>query len=191
MRKTVNKEIIENSLAFHRNPIYNTGKEFCENLKFLLSIVYFQRFDYLGKLREKKVEDYISYYKDQAFTMCGVLKFNENYVEQAKAHLPKELDVTRVDVSSALKSFPGGLSWNDITPDEGFDAEKMKPSWQTIVNTWTSLYDTTIANYKSQLEYCQKSISSLRKKGNTFDSMSSNFRNKAYTIYNKIVNKIN
>jgi hypothetical protein len=29
MRKTVNKEIIENSLAFHRNPIYNTGKEFC------------------------------------------------------------------------------------------------------------------------------------------------------------------
>ena len=32
---------------------------------------------------------------------------------------------------------------------------------------------------------------SLRKKIDTIDSMSSNFRSKAYTIYNKIVNKVN
>ena len=68
-------------MTFHRNPIYNTGKEFFENLKFLLSIVYFQRFDYLGKLREKKVEDYILYLTEFMLPSVYLLNKNNNYLK--------------------------------------------------------------------------------------------------------------
>lgn len=103
----------------------------------------------------------------------------------SKTYLPKELEVSRLDVSSIVKDDYGkaGLSWK--TGCKGY-----KQTWQTLMSAWTTSYDTSIANEQSQLEYVQKTITSLRKKIDTFDSMSSNFRSKAYTIYNRIVNKI-
>ena len=78
MRESVNKEVIENSLIFHRNPVFNSGKEFCEKLKLFLSVIYFKRFDTLDNLFDSKVEDYLMSYKDQAWAICGILKTFEN-----------------------------------------------------------------------------------------------------------------
>lgn len=112
------------------------------------------------------------------------LKFDS--VNASKAFLSKELEVSRLDVSSLTGDY-AGFPWNKPPADKN----KYKALWQNFISLWTTQYDTAIANQRSQLEYVQKSINSLRKKIDTFDSMSSNFRSKAYTIYNKIVNKVN
>ena len=45
-------------------------------------------------------------------------------------------------------------------------------------------------NYKTCLDQQEKEITTLQKKIQTFDATTTNFRNKAFTVYNKIVNKI-
>lgn len=110
------------------------------------------------------------------------LKFNS--ADASKAFLAKELEVSRLDVSSLMGNY-AGFTWDK--PPEA----KLKAVWQNFISLWVTQYDTAIANQRSQLEYVQKSINSLRKKIDTFDTMASNFRSKAYTIYNKIVNKVN
>ena len=118
------------------------------------------------------------------------LKFNSADASDAsdasKAFLSKELEVSRLDVSSLTGDY-AGYPWDKPPANKN----KYKALWQNFISSWTTQYDTAIANQRSQLEYVQKSINSLRKKIDTFDSMSSNFRSKAYTIYNKIVNKVN
>ncbi|MGX8716768.1 MAG: hypothetical protein ACSW8C_02125 [bacterium] len=104
--------------------------------------------------------------------------------DASKAFLAKELEVSRLDVSSLTGEY-AGFTWDK--PPEA----KFKAVWQNFISLWVTQYDTAIANQRSQLEYVQKSINSLRKKIDTFDTMASNFRSKAYTIYNKIVNKVN
>ena len=104
----------------------------------------------------------------------------------SKSYLSKELEVSRLDVSGITGKY-ANFTW-DKPPE---NKNKNKTLWQNFISTWTTQYDTATANQRSQLEYVQKSINSLRKKIDTFDSMSSNFRSKAYTIYNKIVNKVN
>ena len=106
--------------------------------------------------------------------------------------LPKELEVTQYSVDSAVEALTGCVNYNGSGSfDKEMDLASKKTTWQTYVNKWTDAYDTVIGNYQSQLDYAQKTVSSLRKKVGTFDSMGSSFRSKAYTIYNKIVNKIN
>ena len=78
LRKEINKLIIEDSLTFHRKPIYNTGKEFYNNLKVFLSAIYFNRFDFLGNNNEKGVEKYIEKFFEQAYEICGII--NENKI---------------------------------------------------------------------------------------------------------------
>jgi len=77
LRNEINNEIVKNSLIFHRNPIYETGKQFYNNLKQFLSVVYFQNFQYLAQSKEKNGEKYIEKYKSQAFAFCGVLNENQ------------------------------------------------------------------------------------------------------------------
>jgi hypothetical protein len=107
----------------------------------------------------------------------------------AKKYLPKELEVSRLDLSKiTVDNYAGsGYGWNSTS-------EQLKnvsqSTWTGFIESWTSTYDTTISNYKSQLEYVEKTIASLRKKIDTFDSMASSSRSKAYSIYNKTVNKI-
>lgn len=103
----------------------------------------------------------------------------------AKKYLPKELEVSRLDISKiTVDNYAGsGYGWNNA-PSE------LNDTWTGFIESWTSTYDTTISNYKSQLEYVEKTIASLRKKIDTFDSMASSSRSKAYSIYNKTVNKI-
>ncbi len=98
--------------------------------------------------------------------------------------LPKELETSKVDVSKVTGKFADNLTWDNVPSNKD-----EKSSWTTFINTWKSCFDTCIENEKSQLEYVEKSISSLRQKINTFDQTSTNFRNKAYTIYNNIINK--
>ncbi len=98
--------------------------------------------------------------------------------------LPKELETSKVDVSKITGNFANNLTWEKVP-----SKEEEKASWTNFINAWKSCFDTCIENEKSQLEYVEKSISSLRQKINTFDQTSTNFRNKAYTIYNNIINK--
>ena len=103
----------------------------------------------------------------------------------AKKYLPKELEVSRLDISKiTVDNYAGsGYGWNNAP-------STLNDTWTGFIESWTSTYDTTISNYKSQLEYVEKTIASLRKKIDTFDSMASSSRSKAYSIYNKTVNKI-
>lgn len=105
--------------------------------------------------------------------------------ESHKLYLPKELGVSRLDISNITVDNYAGSKWGwNKAPEE------LDDTWTGFIESWTSTYDTTISNYKSQLEYVEKTITSLRKKIDTFDSMASSSRSKAYSIYNKTVNKI-
>lgn len=113
-----------------------------------------------------------------------VLHFNSN--SDAQQNLPKELGVVTVDVSSAVKSnFSGGIGWNDRDPDKDVNTGDV---WPQLINVWQTVYQTTQENYQAQLEAANQSVSSLQKKMDTFNTTSANFRNKSYSIYNKIVN---
>lgn len=107
----------------------------------------------------------------------------------AKKYLPKELEVSRLDISKmTIDNYAGsGYGWNSTSKQL---KNVSQSTWTGFIESWTSTYDTTISNYKSQLEYVEKTITSLRKKIDTFDSIASSSRSKAYSIYNKTVNKI-
>ena len=130
---------------------------------------------------------------------CFFLRLNETVTDGFISEtglsvmlLPKELEVVLYDVSTIINQegcvrFDGAGNFSkDFTT-----LDQKKDAWQTYVKKWTDAYDTVISNHQSQLEYAQKSVTSLRQKISTFDTIASNFRSKAYTIYNKIVNKIN
>lgn len=147
--------------------------------------------DYIGE-RLKKITSVLYYISNKRISLSlekrdeyKILFFKFGDVGGVYGNcLPKELDVSRLDMTTLVSdNFGGvsGMSWKGGGSDV---------NWTTFISTWTTQYDTVISNYQSQLEYEQKSIASLRKKIDTFDSMASNFRNKAYSIYNKIVSKI-
>ena len=110
------------------------------------------------------------------------LSFDSDAAE--KKWLPKELETSRLKVDAVLRK-PEKSDVPNLECDK-----KDNDIWSTFLPNWTSTYQTVIENNSTQLEYIEKTITSLRKKINTFDTAASNFRNKAYSIYNKIVNKI-
>ena len=124
----------------------------------------------------------------QSYTSDNCLFLNFNNSASAKENLPKELEVSKINISNVTQAdYAGsGLAWN-----KGCGDKQYKEVWNMLVNGWKTCFDSCIESLKSQLEYVQKSISSLRQKINTFDQTGSNFRNKAYSIYNKTVNSIN
>lgn len=114
-----------------------------------------------------------------------VLHFNSN--SEAQQNLPKELGVVTVDVSKAVQdNYMEGVGWNDRNPDN--KDVKVENVWPQLIQIWQTVYQTTQENYQSQLEAANQSVSSLQKKMDTFNTTSANFRNKSYSIYNKIVN---
>ncbi len=125
------------------------------------------------------------YWKENTITCDGTnVKF---YKEENKKDLPKKLDVPKMagtDMTNVY--YQDGFAWNDLTPDN-IEKQNALPSY---FNLWQNGYETQIANYKSNLEQQEKDISALQKKIQTFDATTTNFRNKAFNVYNKIVNKI-
>ena len=107
--------------------------------------------------------------------------------ETDESKLPRELETNRMNITSATdKTFAEGMKWNYYNSG----SEYAKYIWPNVLETFTTVYNTVIGNVQSQLESVEKSIESLRNKINTFDTSAANFRNKAYTIYNKTVNNI-
>ena len=124
LRGDINKEIIENALSFHRHPIYNTGKEFCKNIKLFLSVVYFHRYDKLVNYQEEMADDYIINNKEHAFQICGLLLEKELSNEQniketgdikiyIKDNIIKNLEVDLIN--NLIFNINNELIINDIT----------------------------------------------------------------------------
>lgn len=104
-----------------------------------------------------------------------------------ESKLPRELETNRVNITGVTdKTFAEGMRWNYYNSDSKY----AKDIWPSVLHSFTTIYDTAIGNIQSQLESVNKSIESLRNKINTFDTSAANFRNKAFTIYNKTVNNI-
>lgn len=112
---------------------------------------------------------------------CPLLLLNE----PDESKLPRELETNRMNITRILNQDYSGTTWNNYKGDK--TAESV---WSLIVSNWKTTCDTVIGNVQTQLESVNKSIESLRNKINTFDESAINFRNKAYTIYNKTVNNI-
>ena len=112
--------------------------------------------------------------------------------EPDESKLPRELETNRMNITGVInQSYYGGeVSWYNRPQEDGKDTDRTKAVYPSIIKNWKSTYDTIIGNIQSQLESVNKSIESLRNKINTFDTSAANFRNKAYTIYNKTVNNI-
>ena len=105
--------------------------------------------------------------------------------EPDESKLPRELETNRMNITTLLNQNYSGNKWNNYKNDKSGEAV-----WASITDNWKKTYDTVIGNIQAQLESVNKSIESLRNKINTFDTSAMNFRNKAYTIYNKTVNNI-
>ena len=105
--------------------------------------------------------------------------------EPDESKLPRELETNHINITGLLNQNYKGNTWNNYKDDK-----YGKATYPSIVSSWMQTYDTVIGNIETQLESVNKSIESLRNKINTFDTSAINFRNKAYTIYNKTVNNI-
>ena len=131
--------------------------------------------------------DYYWYYKkDCKVNRAGSPQFLGDcplriITETDESKLPRELETNRMNITSLLNENHWGNTWYNY---------KDASIWPSIVGNWKKTYDTVIGNVQTQLESVNKSIESLRNKINTFDTSASNFRNKAYTIYNKTINSI-
>lgn len=107
--------------------------------------------------------------------------------EPDESKLPRELETNRVNITGVTdQTFAENMKWNYYNSGSKW----AKSIWPSVLHSFTTIYDTVIGNVQSQLESVNKSIESLRNKINTFDTSAANFRNKAYTIYNKTVNNI-
>lgn len=115
---------------------------------------------------------------------------NVRFKQIPENELPKELDIAKVSGSTITEvPWQDGMSWNKLTP--AMDNDDLKAQeLSSFVSMWETQFNTIIANYKTGLDQQEKEISTLQKKIQTFDATSTNFRNKAFTVYNKIVNKI-
>ncbi|MDR2396721.1 MAG: hypothetical protein LBD69_02625 [Puniceicoccales bacterium] len=116
-----------------------------------------------------------------------LLQFNSQ--AQAKQWLPKEIESTPITPSSAL-----GYEWGGTTTDEKdfrtFWRHRSSEVWMTVVDSWTSVINTSIENIKSTIEGINNDMSTMRSKIDTFNSTSSTFRNRAYSTYSTIVNNM-
>lgn len=130
--------------------------------------------------------DTVSFEIPEKYRNDDKLKFEEI----SKQNLPKELDVPKLSGTNITEVYwKDGMAWNDLTPDST-DESLRKQELSSFISVWKGNFETVIANYKTNLEQQEKEISALQKKIQTFDTTSTNFRNKAFTVYNKIVNKI-
>ena len=77
LRNVTIKDIIENIIKYKRNPIYKTGEEFYRNLKTFLSAVYMNEYEFLSKLREDEIKNYIDGNKEKAYEVCGEYEDDE------------------------------------------------------------------------------------------------------------------
>ena len=77
LRNVTIKDIIENIIKYQRNPIYKTGKEFYRNLKTFLTAVYMNEYEFLSKLREDEIKNYIDGNKEKAYEVCGEYEDDE------------------------------------------------------------------------------------------------------------------
>jgi|GEM_PF-3013969 len=108
-----------------------------------------------------------------------------------KYDLPKKLDVPKAAGTNATQWNWNEykMAWNNLSPDTGNDSAN-KSALSSFMGIWKGNFETQIANYKTCLDQQEKEITTLQKKIQTFDATTTNFRNKAFTVYNKIVNKI-
>ena len=128
--------------------------------------------------------------KTQPRVYCDGTNVRFKKIEDKYA-LPKKLDVPKA-AGTNVTDFNWndyGMSWNDLTPDPDSDSAK-KSALTSFMGIWKGNFETQIANYKTCLDQQEKEITTLQKKIQTFDATTTNFRNKAFSVYNKIVNKI-
>ena len=105
--------------------------------------------------------------------------------EPDESKLPRELETPRINITETVNKKSWNYTWNNYYYDKSYDF-----AWDAIVKNFKTGYDTAVNNAKTALESINQSVESLRNKINTFDTASSNWRNKAYNIYNKILGKI-
>lgn len=109
--------------------------------------------------------------------------------EQAKQWLPKEIESTPITPSSAL-----GYDWGgDQTDEKDFRTywrHRNDNVWSSVVDSWTTVINTSVENVKSTIEGINNDVSTMRSKIDTFNSTSSTFRNRAYSAYSTIINNI-
>jgi hypothetical protein len=116
-----------------------------------------------------------------------LLQFSDQ--AQAKQWLPKEIEWTPIAPSSALGYNESGSQTNE--QDYRCYWRRYNSNTQAqVVNSWTTVMDTSIENVKSTIEGINDDVSTMRSKIDTFDSTSSTFRNRAYSTYSTIVNNM-
>ena len=92
LRNELVREIFENILKFQRKPIYKTGKEFCLNLKTLLSAVYMNDYEFLSNYKEERIKNYIESNLYKAYEVLGEYEEGkEEFDEKNKIYLDKEI----------------------------------------------------------------------------------------------------
>lgn len=107
---------------------------------------------------------------------------NGNYGDH-EAFLPKELDITTIDMESLY-----GYSGNDIHWTSSKD-DKNKESHNRMINAW----QTAIDNYKENLNTILESINSdvdvWRSKMNTWDGLANKIRHRDYEIRQNLMSR--
>lgn len=104
---------------------------------------------------------------------------NENH----KAFLPKELDITTINMESIYGYKGDDIAWNSSKTDEN------KESHARMINAWQDAIDSYEGNLNTSLESINSDIDVWRSKMNTWDALANKIRHRDYEIRQNLMSR--
>lgn len=128
-------------------------------------------------------------YSDYDSTGTGKEKNNNEFLiakipnaSNAKAFLPKELDITTIKVENIFGYDGSKIHWSST---RGSD----KINYNNMINSWQSALDNYITNVNTAIESINTDIEVWRSKMDTWDSLASKVRHRDYEIRQNLISR--
>lgn len=131
-------------------------------------------------------------YSDYDSTETGKEKNNNEFliakvtdVGNAKAFLPKELDITTINVENIFGYDGSKIHWWNSRGSSDTD----KINYNNMINSWQSALDNYITNVNTAIESINTDIEVWRSKMDTWDSLASKVRHRDYEIRQNLISR--
>lgn len=103
----------------------------------------------------------------------------------AKAFLPKELDITTIKVENIFGYDGSKIHWRNSRGSGDTD----KINYNNMINSWQSALDNYITNVNTAIESINTDIEVWRSKMDTWDSLASKVRHRDYEIRQNLISR--
>lgn len=155
-----------------KDPSSDSDKEFT-------GVTFYDGFKYT-KNDEEKEEIYLDCTNNGNELLIAKIPNESN----AKAFLPKELDITTIKVENIF-GYESKIDWKNSRGSGDTD----KINYNNMINSWQSALDNYITNVNTAIESINTDIEVWRSKMDTWDSLASKVRHRDYEIRQNLISR--